>query len=69
MKKVYHKKEKKAFVSIFAKNEAEYNTVKKVEGTRDNSRFMAEFNSAILEANFLDCQIKSGNYNMNTTVI
>jgi hypothetical protein len=31
MKKVWAKKEKKAFVSLIAKNEAEYNTVRKVE--------------------------------------
>lgn len=31
MKKVYPKKEKKAFVSILARNEAEYNMVRKFE--------------------------------------
>jgi len=48
MKKVYPKKEKKAFVSIIARNEAEYNTVKKVDvvSTRFND-FESKLNYAL----------------------
>jgi cytidylate kinase len=38
----------------------------KVKLDNRHAAFMKDFNQAILEANFLDCQIQSGNYNINT---
>ena len=48
MKKVYPKKEKKAFVSIFARNEESYNTVRKVDGVNSKSNdFESKLNFAL----------------------
>jgi len=46
--KTYPKKEKKAFVSIFAKNAAEYNTFRKVEVASTSSNdFDSKLNYAL----------------------
>jgi len=47
----------------------ELTTEQRVKKDVAHNRFMNKFNSAILEANFLDCQINTGNYNMNTTIL
>ncbi|HMO62229.1 MAG TPA: hypothetical protein PKC39_08280 [Ferruginibacter sp.] len=37
----------------------------KVKADRSHAKFTSEMNNATLRANFLDCQIKTGNYNSN----
>ena len=53
---------------VFLKNKPvkkELTSEQRAKLDRSHSRFMSNLNNAVLKGNFLDCQIKSGNYNVN----